>query len=90
VAGGDLGEVFESVGAVVAGVESGRWVRLGPTSVIAGPGEDAFGFDPSRWQVDDDDGELLLTNVERLTPCDRLATGWRGQVVEPGRLRVDA
>jgi hypothetical protein len=100
--GRDLSEVFEAVGAVVAadrdagqrlgvaGVESGRWVRLGPTSVIAGPGEDLFGYNPSRWQVDDGDGELLLTNVvERLTPCDRLVTGWRGHVVEPGRLRID-
>jgi hypothetical protein len=58
--------------------------------VIAGPGEDAFGYDPSRWQVDNGDGELHLTNAaERLTPCARLATGRRGQVVEPGRLRVD-
>jgi hypothetical protein len=100
--GRDLGEVFEAVGAVVAadrdaaqrlggaGIESGRWVRLGPTSVIAGRGEDLFEYDPSRWRVDDGDGELLLTNLaQRLTPCDRLATGWRGQVVEPGRLRVD-
>jgi hypothetical protein len=100
--GHDLGEAFATVGAVVAadrdaaqrlgvaGVESGRWIRLGPTSVIAGPGEDTFGYDTSRWQVDEGDGEFLLTNVvERLTPCDRLATGWRGQVVEPGRLRID-
>jgi hypothetical protein len=100
--GRDLGEVFDSVGAVVAadrdaaqrlgvaGIESGRSVRLGPTSVIAGPGEETFGYDPSRWRVDDGNGELLLTNVaERLTPCDRLATGWRGQVMEPGRLRID-
>jgi hypothetical protein len=100
--GHDLGEAFATVGAVVAadrdaaqrlgvaGVESGRWVRLGPTSVIAGPGEDLFGYDPSRWQVDERDGELLLTNVApRLTPCDRLASGWRGHVVEPGRLRLD-
>jgi hypothetical protein len=64
--------------------------RLGPTSVIAGAGEDTFGYDASRWQVDEGDGELLLTNVaERLTPCDRLFTGWRGRVVEPGRLRLD-
>jgi hypothetical protein len=48
------------------------------------------GYDPSRWEFDDGDGELLLTNVAaRLTPCDRLATGWRGQVLEPGRLRID-
>jgi hypothetical protein len=100
--GHDLGGVFADVGAVVAadrdaatrlsaaGVEPGRWVRLGPTNVIAPPGEDTFGYDPARWQIDDVDGALLLTNlVERLTPCDRLATGWRGQVTEPGRLRID-
>jgi hypothetical protein len=99
--GRDLGEVFGGVGAVVAadadavrrlggaGLDPGRWVRLGPTSVIATPGDDTFVYDPARWRVDDDDGELVLTNlVRRLRPCDRLATGWRGEVVQPGRLRI--
>lgn len=101
--GRDLGEVFATVGAVVAadpdaarrlhgnGVDAGSWVRLGPTSVIAGPGDDGFAYDPGRWQIEERDGELLITNVAaRLTPCDRLATGHRGRVLEPGRIRVDA
>lgn len=100
--GRGLGEVFAAVGTVVAadrdaaqrlgaaGVQPGRWARLGPTSVFAVPGEDEYRYDPSRWQVDEDDGALLLTNlVERLTPCDRRPTGWRGRVLEPGRLRLD-
>jgi hypothetical protein len=100
--GCDLAEVFAGVGAVVAadqdaarrlggvGIDAGRWVRLGPTSIIAGPGEERFRYDPSRWQIDERDGELLITNVAaRLTACDRFATGWRGQVLEPGRIRID-
>jgi hypothetical protein len=100
--GRDLGDVFAGVGAVVAdpdaaqrlgsaGIDAGQWVRLGPTSVIAGPDDDGFAYDPDCWQIDEDDGELILTNAAtRLTPCDRLATGYQGQVLEPGRIRVDA
>ena len=101
--GRDLGEVFAGVSAVVAadtdaaqrlgsaGIDAGHWIRLGPTSLIAGPDEDGFSYDPSRWQIDEGDGELLLTNVAaRLTHCDRLATGYQGQLQEPGRVRIDA
>jgi hypothetical protein len=101
--GRDLGEVFAGVGAVVAadpgaarrlhdnGIDAGRWLRFGPTSVIAGADEDGFAYDPGRWQIEERDGELLITNVAaRLTACDRLATGYRGEVLEPGRIRVDA
>lgn len=100
--GRGVGEVFAAVGAVVAadgdaaqrlgaaGIDPGRWARLGPTSMFAVPGDDEYRYDPSRWQVEDDDGALVLTNVaERLTSCDRRPTGWRGQVLEPGRLRLD-
>jgi len=101
--GHDVGEVFAGVGAVVAAdpdaarrlhdnrIAAGRWIRLGPTSVIACAGEDGLAYDPGRWQIDERDGELLVTNVAaRLTRCDRLATGYRGQVLDPGRIRVDA
>lgn len=97
--GRDPAEVFAAVGAVVAadadsearlsgaGLQPGRWVRLGPTSVIRAPRDDGFTYDTARWQVDDDDGRLLLSNVApRLTRSDRLPTGVRGHVVEPGRL----
>lgn len=101
--GRDLGDVFTGVGAVVAadgdaaqrleraGVKPGHWIRLGPTSVIAAPDDDGFEYDPSRWRFEEGDRELLVTNVAaRLTPCDRLRTGRRGQVVERGRIRIDA
>jgi hypothetical protein len=101
--GRSVGEVFAAVGTVVAadagaarrlagaGLEPGRWIRLGPTCVIATPGDDTFVYDPARWRVDDDDDELVLTSlVSRLTPCERLVTGCRGRVVQPGRLRITA
>ncbi len=100
--GHDLADVFANVDAVIAGdedaaarlaaagVDPGRWIRLGPTNVIAAPGDDTFVYDPDRWQIDEVDGELVLSNlVERLTRCDRLATGRRGRVTQPGRLRID-
>ena len=101
--GRELGDVFAGVSSVVAadaaatrrigraGIAVARWLRIGPTSVFAGPGADAFVYDARRWQLDEADGELVLTNVaERLTPCRRLPTGWWGTVLEPGRVRIDA
>jgi hypothetical protein len=95
----DLADVFGSVAAVVAadataftrlrdaGLPTGRYLRLGPTSAVATPGEDALTYDATRWQVDEDAGALVLTNLaERFTPCDRFATGIRGTVPEPGKL----
>ena len=62
--------------------------RLEPIlRALAVPGEDVLSYDATRWQVDKEDGSLLLTNLaERLTPCDRFATGIRGTVAEPGKL----
>jgi len=95
----DLSDVFGSVAAVVAadatafarltdaGLPTGRWLRLGPTSAVSVPGEDALAYDATRWQVDEDGGALVLTNLaERFTPCDRFHTGVRGSVPEPGKL----
>lgn len=97
----DPAEVFAPVRTVVAadgvadrrlreaGLDPGRWLRLGPLSAIRLPGDDALSYDSGRWQVDEADGELLVTNrVERLTTCDRFATGVTGTVLEPGRLRL--
>jgi len=97
--GRELDDVFAPVQAVVAGdavahgrlhdagVPAGRWLRLGPTSAVAAPGEEALSYDATRWQVDEDVGELLLTNVaDRLRPCDAFRTGVRGTVAAPGRL----
>lgn len=99
--GRGLDDVFRDVGTVVAadrdaagrlgdaGVEPGRWIQLGPTSVVAGPGDDTFPYDTARWQVDEDGAELLLTNrVDRLTRCERFTTGWHGRVTAPGRLEI--
>jgi hypothetical protein len=95
----DLSDVFGSVAAVVAadaaafarltdaGLPTGRWLRLGPTSAVSVPGEDALAYDATRWQVDEDGGALLLTNLaERYTPCERFHTGVRGTVPEPGKI----
>ncbi len=100
--GHDLGVVFAGVGAVVAtdagttgrlaaaGLPAARWLRLGPTSAVSVPGDDAVVYDADRWEVDDTDGELWLTNrAPRLTRCERFRTGVPGRVLEPGRLRVD-
>jgi hypothetical protein len=97
--GRDLAEVFAPVDAVLAadpgaeqrlraaGARAGRVLRLGPTTAVAGPGEDALRYDSSRWQVEDDRGELVLTSIaDRLTPCEALRTRVRGTVVEPGRI----
>jgi hypothetical protein len=97
--GRDLQDVFGSVAAVVAadstaydrlreaGLPTGRYLRLGPTSAVAVPSEDALSYDANRWQVDEDGGALLLTNVApRHTPCDRFHTGIRGTVPEPGKI----
>lgn len=97
----DLADVFGSVSAVIAadevafarlrdaGLPTGRYLRLGPTSAVSVPGEDSLSYDATRWQVDEDDGALVLTNlVERLTPCDRFATGIRATVPEPGAISL--
>ena len=100
--GRDLTEVFAPVRAVVAadaeterrlrdvGLPTGRLLWLGPTTAVSTPDDDTLRYDATRWQVSEDDGELLLTNLaDRLTPCDSLRTGVRGSVVEPGSLRLD-
>jgi hypothetical protein len=101
-AGRELAEVFAPVHAVVAadeqaetrlrdaGVDAGRWLKLGATSAFRVPGDDALVYDESRWHVDEEGGELLLTNVvPRLTESRRFRTGTRGRVLEPGRLTVE-
>ncbi len=97
--GRDLADVFGPVTAVVAaddvahdrlrdaGLPTGRYLRLGPTSAMAAPGEEALTYDATRWQVDEEEGALVLTNLApRHTPCDRFATGIRGTVPERGTL----
>jgi hypothetical protein len=98
-AGRDLHEAFASVPAVVAvdddavtrltdaGVAARRWITLGPTSALQSLDDDALVYDATRWEVVSDGGELMITNLaDRLTPCDRLRTGRRGEVLEPGLL----
>jgi len=99
--GHELETVFAAVGAVVAtdddaaarlsaaGLPAARWVRLGPTSAFSTPTDDTLVYDHARWQVDEEEGKLLITNlVARLTACERFRTGVAGRVVEPGRLRL--
>ena len=100
--GRDVADVFVDVGAVVAADRGGadalaaagraphRWVRLGPTSALSGPEPDVLRYDAARWRLDEDsEGQLLVTNLApRLTSCERLGTGVRGEVREPGALRL--
>ncbi len=99
--GRDLGSVFERVGAVAAadgdaasrlagaGVPTARWQQVGPTSAMSTPGDAMLDYDADRWRLEDEAGELLITNLApRLTPCDRFRSGVAGRVVEPGRLTL--
>jgi hypothetical protein len=100
-AGQDPADVLRQVPAVVAaddgaqerlsaaGLAPRRWVRLGPTSAIEGLDGDGPVYDSTRWLVEEDGGELVVTNLApRLTACTRLRTGLRGVVAEPGRIAL--
>ena len=66
-----------------------RSVQLGPTTAIEALDADGPVYDPARWDVDVDGGELVISNrVPRLTPARRLRTGVRGRVVGDGRVSV--
>jgi hypothetical protein len=72
-----------------AGLAPKRWVKLGPTSAIGGPDDTALVYDASRWRVEEDDGELVISNLgPRLTDAIRLRTGVHGRVVDEGRVSV--
>jgi hypothetical protein len=100
-AGREPSDVFGPVPAVVAadddaharlraaGLTPRRSVQLGPTTAIEGLDADGPVYDPARWDVDIDGGELVISNlVPRLTPARRLRTGVRGRVVGDGRVSV--
>ncbi len=100
-AGRDPADVFGPVPAVVtaddnaharlraAGLTPRRSVQLGPTTAIEGLDADGPVYDATRWDVDVDGGELVISNlVPRLTPARRLRTGVRGRVVGDGRVSV--
>ena len=70
-----------------AGLAPRRWVRIGPTSALETLDEDGPVYDATRWFVEEDGGELVITNiVPRLTGCTRFRTGVRGVVAESGRI----
>ena len=88
-----LADVFGGVGAVAtaddrawralvdAGLFPRQWAKVGPTSALECGEWSGLHVDGERWQVDIDRGQVVLTNrVVRLTPCERLATGFRGTV----------
>jgi hypothetical protein len=100
-AGRDPAEVLGTVPALVtadddaytslvaSGLAPRRWILLGPTSAIESRSEDGPVYDAARWNVEEDDGELVVTNrAPRLTAARRLRTGVRGRVVEAGRVNV--
>jgi hypothetical protein len=72
-----------------AGLAPRRWVRLGPTSAIEDRDREGPRYDASRWLVEEDGRELVVTSLApRLTGCTRLPTGVRGTVSEPGRIAL--
>jgi hypothetical protein len=100
-AGRDPADVLGPVPAVVTadddaharlragGLSPRQWLKLGPTSAIEGLGEDGPVYDASRWRVEADDDELVISNVApRLTEARRLRTGVRGRVLEDRRVSV--
>jgi hypothetical protein len=99
-AGHDPAEVLGTVPAVVtadddahvrlcsAGLRPRRWVRLGPTSAIESIDEDGPVYDATRWDVEQDGSELVISNrVPRLTPARALRTAVRG-VQASGRITL--
>src|SRR5262245_31099831 len=75
------------------GIPARRWLTIGPTSALQPLDDDALVYDATRWEIESSNpngvGELVITNhVDRLTPCHRLRTGRRGEVLEPGLLRI--
>jgi hypothetical protein len=100
-AGRDVADVLGDVPAVVTADDDARarlrgrglhprhWVKLGPTNAIEGLDDDGPLYDASRWSVEEDGGELVISNIApRLTRCTRLRTGVRGAVSEPGRIAL--
>jgi hypothetical protein len=100
-AGRDPAEVLGPVPAVVTADENARarlrddglaprrWVKLGPTSAIEEIAGEGAVYDASRWRVEEDDGELVISNlVPRLTDATRLRTGVRGRLIDEGRVSV--
>jgi hypothetical protein len=99
-AGRDPAEVLRPVPAVVtadddaharlraAGLAPRRWVKLGPTSAIESIDEDGPVYDATRWDVEQDGSELVISNhVPRLTPARALRTAVRG-VQASGRITL--
>jgi len=99
--GREPADVFGSVAAVVAadgdahaqlraaGLTPRRSVQLGPTTAVEGLDQNGLVYDATRWNVEQIDGELVISNlVPRLTEARRLRTGVRGRVVAEGRVRV--
>src|SRR5262245_58810603 len=73
------------------GIPARRWMTIGPTSALEPLDDDALAYGQTRWEIESSNptgvGEWVITNVvDRLTPGDRLRTGRRGEVLEPGRL----
>jgi hypothetical protein len=66
---------------VGAGLAPHRWLDVGPVLAIGDePGAGAW-FDPQRWTVTSEGGELLVSSpAPRLVTFDRLRTGVRGDV----------
>jgi hypothetical protein len=68
-----------------AGLSPRRWAKLGPTSALECAERAGLHVDGERWHVEHGDGQVLLTNLApRLTPCERLPTGFRGTVTHDG------
>ncbi len=93
--GREPGDVFAAVPAIAtadevawrtlvdAGLAPRRWAKVGPTGALECAQRRGLHLDGERWHVDVVDGRVVITNrTPRLTPSERLETGFAGSIAD--------